>query len=159
MDKCLSKKLILPSLMPFEMDLPTWWGDRRLIMSSLAHRSSVSAPDEAPTKSSYRNCPWRLFFSTWSAKNVGVFLIPRSVQGILVKRSGNGLLGVPDTRETRPSDRGTIGKVVKHVFWAAELLEERGSLNAALDGLGCHERRHNCCHHNCLQVEARSRRQ
>jgi hypothetical protein len=43
-------------------------------MLSRAQRFSVSAPEEAPTKRLYLSCPWRLFFSTWSARAVGIFL-------------------------------------------------------------------------------------
>ena len=62
--KCLSKNLMLPLFIPLAISLPTWWGDRRSIMFSLAHLFSVSAPDDAPTNKLYLSFPWRPFFST-----------------------------------------------------------------------------------------------
>lgn len=49
-------------------------GDLRSIMFRRAHRFSVSAPDDAPTKRLYLSLPCKSFFSTWSARAVGIFL-------------------------------------------------------------------------------------
>jgi hypothetical protein len=60
--------------MPFAISFPTWWGLLLWIISNLAHLFSVSEPLDAPTKREYLSLPWRLFFSTWSARIVGIFL-------------------------------------------------------------------------------------
>lgn len=141
--RCLSKNLIWPLLMPFAISFPTWCGLRRSIMLRRAQRFSVSAPEEAPTKRLYFSWPWRLFFSTWSARAVGTILNSCSlvsncranghpVSPRIEEDIKTNVLGVSHTREAGPADIRAMREEMDQILSFSKLVEIRGPSNTAL---------------------------